>query len=167
MFSCLGRLFLNPHSRPQLPVMPAVLWASPATRSQSGQLSPAQLGLDVASGPAQKGGNGPFWYNLENRTVPDRLVLMSGHFPEEQHPTFQQPGMLLPDPTLPHLELSWKPALTSSEEPRLPPLMLKLLKHTSRTQPISLSSCPVQDDAALGNPKRRNRRLPPCQSLKL
>lgn len=81
--------------------------------------------------------------------------------------TGDQRGMLLLDPTLPHLELSWKPALTSSKEPRLPPLMLKLLKHTSRTQQISLSACPVQDDAAHGNPKRRNRRLPPRQSLKL
>lgn len=81
--------------------------------------------------------------------------------------TGDQPGMLLPDPTLPHLEQSWKPALTSSEEPRLPPLMLKLLKHISRTQQISLSACPVQDNAARRNPKRRNRRLPPCQSLKL
>lgn len=75
--------------------------------------------------------------------------------------------MLLPDPTLPHMEQSRKPALTSSEEPRLPPLMLKLLKHISRTQQISLSACPVQDDAARGNPKRRNRRLPSRQSLKL
>lgn len=81
--------------------------------------------------------------------------------------TWDQWGMLLPDPTLPHLELSWKPALTSSEEPRLPPLRLKLLKHSSRTKQISLSACPVQDDAARGNPKRRNRRLPPRQSLKL
>lgn len=78
-----------------------------------------------------------------------------------------QRGMLLPDPTLPHMEQSWKPALTSSEEPHLPPLMLKLLKHISRTQQISLSACPVQDDAARGNPKGRNRRLPSRQSLKL
>lgn len=70
--------------------------------------------------------------------------------------------MLLPDPTLPHLELSQKPALTSSEKPGLPPLMLKLLKHIRRTQQIALSACPVQDDAARGNPEEK--QTPPSTS---
>lgn len=34
----------------------------------------------------QKGGNGPFWYNFENRTIQDRQVLMSGHFPRRAAP---------------------------------------------------------------------------------
>lgn len=120
---------------------------------------------------SKKRGNGPFGITLRTEqsgtdrcwiqvTSPKSSTLHSSS-------TGDQPGMLLPDPTLPHLELSWKPALTSSEEPRLPPLTLKLLKHISRTQQISLSACPVQDDAAHGNPKRRNRRLPPHHSLKL
>lgn len=54
-----GETISQPHSRPQLPVVHAVLWASPATCSQSGQLSPAQLGLDVATGPAAKRGKWP------------------------------------------------------------------------------------------------------------
>lgn len=67
--------------------------------------------------------------------------------------------MLLPDPTLPPLELSWKPALTSSEEPRLPPLMLKLLKHISRTQQLSLSAgrrCPRES--------KEEKQTPPSAS---
>ena len=35
---------------------------------------------------------------------------------------------------LPHLELSWRPGLTSSEDTSLPPFRLKLLNTPHRTQ---------------------------------